>query len=128
MGSSLQLLSAPSRSALRFRRCRTATRVSPATSTVQTPLSTRQGTRRSMASLATGASMPSVNLRLIEKHRYSDDLSPRQAREEGTVPEGDFTRTKKAGKPPVPKHGNSEHPLQSCRTYLLPRSRHHHLR
>jgi extracellular elastinolytic metalloproteinase len=43
---------------------------------------------------------------LIEKHGFSDDLFPPKPLEDGTIPTGDFYRPA-AGKPLVPKHGNS---------------------
>ncbi|TFK22535.1 extracellular elastinolytic metallo proteinase [Coprinopsis marcescibilis] len=48
-----------------------------------------------------------VSQRLIEKHGYSESLFPPTPREDGTIPPGDFYRTAAAGKPLVPKHGNS---------------------
>ncbi|KAH6905222.1 extracellular elastinolytic metallo proteinase [Coprinopsis sp. MPI-PUGE-AT-0042] len=58
-----------------------------------------------------------VSQRLIEKHGYSDDLFPPQANADGIVPEGDFYRTREAGKPLVPKHGLvlNGMKLQPCR-------------
>ncbi|KAG5969557.1 hypothetical protein E4U55_002050, partial [Claviceps digitariae] len=48
-----------------------------------------------------------VSQRLIEKHGYSDNLFPPAPLEDGTIPPGDFYRVAEAGKPLVPKHGNS---------------------
>ncbi|KAJ2917283.1 hypothetical protein MD484_g3107, partial [Candolleomyces efflorescens] len=48
-----------------------------------------------------------VSQRLIEKHGYAENLFPPAPLEDGTVPPGDFYRAAVAGKPLIPKHGNS---------------------
>ncbi|KAH6901483.1 hypothetical protein BKA70DRAFT_682616, partial [Coprinopsis sp. MPI-PUGE-AT-0042] len=71
-----------------------------------------------------------VSQRLIEKHGYLGNFFRAQANEGGAVPESDHYRTKEAVKSLVPKHGNplsiqlvlNSMKLQSCSTYLLPKS------
>lgn len=48
-----------------------------------------------------------VEQKLIKKHGFTADLFPPQPDENGVVPEGDFYRPRRAGKPLVPKHGNA---------------------
>ena len=53
-----------------------------------------------------------ISQKLIKKHGFSDTLFPPLAEEDGTIPTGDFYRTREYEangdpKPLVPKHGNS---------------------
>ena len=53
-----------------------------------------------------------VSQKLIKKHGFSDTLFPPLVEEDGTIPTGDFYRTREYEvngdpKPLVPKHGNS---------------------
>lgn len=48
-----------------------------------------------------------IEQKLIKKFGFGTDLFPPQPDENGIVPEGDFYHPRKAGKPLVPKYGNT---------------------